>query len=169
MTNTDLLSYVGVITGVTGAVTGIAGAIMGYLSYRKAGAIKSLELRLELMKVGVEVFQKANDLDALFARAKHSRDAVAAATGMYKSGAREKWMQQFAADEESLATINEAVDDPNVDYSKSTLPQLEKATGELHALRVIVEGISGRYVASINEDDRSREFLRDQAHARADH
>jgi hypothetical protein len=167
MTNTDLLSYVGAITGVIGAVTGISGAIMGYLSYRKAGAIKSLELRLELMKVGVEVFQKADDLGALLTRAKRSRDAVAAATGMYKSGAREKWMRQFAADEESLATINESVDDLNVDYSTSTLQQLEKAIGELHALRVIVQGISERYATFISEDDRAREFLRDQAHARA--
>jgi len=142
---------------------------MGYLSYRKAGVIKSLELRLELTKVGVEVFQKADDLGALLNRAKRSRDAVAAATGMYMSGAREKWLRQLAADEESLATINESVDDLNVDYSKSTLQQLEKAMGELHALRVSVEGISARYAASVSEDDRAREFLRDQAHARSNH
>ncbi|MDP9891542.1 transposase-like protein [Variovorax boronicumulans] len=166
MTNTDLLSYVGAITGVIGAVTGISGAIMGYLSYRKAGAIKSLELRLELMKIGVEVFQKADDLGALLARAKRSRDAVAAATGMYKSGAREKWIQQFAADEESLTAINESVDALNIDYSQSTLQQLEKAIGELHAFRVVVNGISARYTASISEDDRSREVLRDQTRAR---
>lgn len=166
MTPTDLLSYLGAITGVVGAITGIAGSVMGYLSYRKAGEIKSLELRLDLMKTGVEVFQKADALCDLLARAERSRNAVAAAVGTYRSGAHERWMHQFAADEESLASINESVDELNVDYSKAPLRELEKATGELHALQTIVQGISERYVGSIAEDDRNRVFLRDLAHAK---
>ncbi|WP_157058448.1 hypothetical protein [Azoarcus sp. CIB] len=46
MTDSDLLAYVGAITGVIGAITGIAGAVMGYFSYRKTNEIKALELRL---------------------------------------------------------------------------------------------------------------------------
>jgi len=33
-----------------GMVTGISGAIMGYISYRRSGQIKALDLRLELAK-----------------------------------------------------------------------------------------------------------------------
>lgn len=167
MSNTDLLAYIGVISGLIGAVTGISGSLMGYFSYRRTGEIKSLELRLELMKTGVEAFQSADDLGVLLDRAERSRNAVAAAMGTYNSGAREGWMRQLAADQESLASINESVDELNVDYSKSSLSELEAAAGDLHVLRATVKGISERYVASIVEDDRNREFLRDQSHARA--
>lgn len=166
MTNTDFLSYIGAITGVIGTITGIAGAVMGYLSYRKTNEIKALELRLEIMKTGVEVFQKAEDLADLLARAKKSRNAVAAAMGTRQSGAYEKWDRQHTADEESLNSICELVDQLNVDYSKAPLRELENAIGEIHGLRTIVMGITERYLGSIAEDDRNREFIREQAHAR---
>lgn len=166
MTNNDLLSYIGAITGVIGTITGIAGAVMGYLSYRKTSEIKALELRLEIMKTGVEVFQKAEDLAGLLARAKRSRNAVASAMGTYKSGAHEKWVRQHTADEESLDSINESVDQLNVDYSKAPLRELEKAIGEIHGLRTMVMGITERYVGFIAEDDRNREHIREQTHAR---
>jgi len=164
MSNTELLSYVGAVTGVIGAVTGIAGAAMGYFSYRKTGEIKAIELRLELMKTGVQVFQNAEDLAGLLTRAKKSREAVLAAMGMRNSGAHERWLRQHTADEESLASINESVDELNVDYSKAQLHQLEGALGEVHTLRTIVSGITERYLTSFAEDDRNREFIRVQAH-----
>lgn len=167
MSNSDLLSYVGAVTGVVGAITGIAGSAMGYFGLQKTGEIKSLELRLELMKAAAEVFQKVDNLSDLLVRAKNSRDAIAAATGTYHSGARERWTRQLAADEESLESINESFDELNVDYSESKMRELEKAIGELYGLRTILDGISERYLGSIAEDDRNRELLRSQAHARA--
>ncbi|TBO27592.1 hypothetical protein EYS42_16625 [Aquabacterium lacunae] len=166
MSETEILSYVGAITGVIGALTGIAGSIMGYLSYRKSNEVKALELRLELTKLGQDTFFKAEGLGELMARAKRSREAVSAAMGMRKSGAMVQWRQQYAADEESLSGINESVDELNIDYSSADLKAIEKALGEVHGLRSIVIAIADRYTASIEEDDRNREFLRDQAHAR---
>ena len=85
MINTEMLSYIGALTGVIGAIAGIAGSIMGYFSLRRTGEIKALELRLELVKAATDVFQKIDSVGDLLARAKKSRDAVAAATGMYHS------------------------------------------------------------------------------------
>tara|TARA_R110001599_G_scaffold64023_4_gene179388 strand:+ start:64708 stop:65217 length:510 start_codon:yes stop_codon:yes gene_type:complete len=166
MKNTDLLSYIGAITGLIGTITGIAGAVMGYLSYRKTNEIKALELRLEIMKTGVDAFQKAEDLVDLLARAKRSRNAVAAAMGMRQSGAYERWVRQHTVDEESLSAINESVDQLNVDYSKAPLRELEQAIGEIQSLKTIVNCIMERYLGSIVEDDRNRESIRQQAHAR---
>jgi len=127
---------------------------------------KALELRLELTNLGQETFFKADDLGELLVRAKRSREAVSAAMGVRKSGAMVHWNRQYAADEESLGGINESIDELNIDYSSADLKSMEKALGEIHGLRSIVISIADRYTASIAEDDRNREFLRDQAHAR---
>ncbi len=79
----------------------------------------------------------------------------------------EHWHRQYAADEESLAGINEAIDKLNIDYSSADLKVMEKALGEVHSLRTLVMSIGDRYTTSLTEDDRNREFLRDQAHAKA--
>jgi hypothetical protein len=166
MSETEVLSYVGAITGVIGALTGIAGSIMGYISYRKSNEVKALELRLELTKLGQDTFFKADGLGDLMARAKRSREAVSAAKGTRSSGAMEHWHRQYAADQGSLGGINESIDEFNIDYSSADLNAMEIALGEIHGLRSIVIAIADRYTASIEEDDRNREFLRDQAHAR---
>jgi hypothetical protein len=168
MTETAVLSYVGAITGVIGALTGIAGSIMGYLSYRKSNEVKALELRLELTKLGQDTFFKADSLGELMLRAKRSREAVSAAMGTRKSGAMTHWHSQYAADEQSLDGINESIDELNIDYSSADLKAMETALGEVHSLRSIVIAIADRYTASVEEDDRNREFLRDQVHARHD-
>lgn len=77
-----------------------------------------------------------------------------------------KWQRQYENDENSLGDINESIDELNIDYSSADIKAMEKAIGEIHGLRSIVISISDRYTASIEEDDRNRTFLRDQAHAR---
>ena len=160
MTNNDLLSYVGAITGLVGAVTGIAGSFMGYFGLKKTGEIKSLELRLEVIKAAAEVFQSIDSSGELLDRAERSRDAVAAAMGMYHSGAREHWRRQLVADKESLENLSESFDELNIDYADSNMRELEKAIGELFALRTLLDGIGQRYKESLLEDDRNRQSVR---------
>jgi len=160
MSNTDMLSYVGALTGVIGAIAGIAGSIMGYFSLRRTGEIKALELRLELVKAATDVFQKIDSVGDLLARAKKSRDAAAAATGMYHSGAKQAWQRQFDADHESLDSINESFDELNVDFSSFSLRELERSISELYGLRTFLEGIAHRNAQLIAEDDLSREAIR---------
>lgn len=58
MSDGELLSYVVAVTGVVGAVTGIAGAVMGFISYRRSKEMKTLDLRLELMKLLTQLFHE---------------------------------------------------------------------------------------------------------------
>ncbi|WP_426390464.1 hypothetical protein [Variovorax sp. R-27] len=160
MINTEMLSYIGALTGVVGAIAGIAGSIMGYFSLRRTGEIKALELRLELVKAATDVFQKIDSVGDLLARARKSRDAVAAATGMYHSGARQTWQRQFEADYESLNSINESFDELNVDFSSFSLRELERSISELYGLRTFLENIAQRNAQLIAEDDLSREAIR---------
>lgn len=162
MNSTDMLSYIGAITGAIGAVTGIAGSIMGYVGLRRTSEIKALELRLELAKAAADVFQKIDSVGDLLGRAKKSRDAVAAATGAYHSGARQQWQSQFEADHESLETINESFDELNVDFSQFSMRELEKTISELYGLRTFLDGIAQRNAQLLAEDDRTRESIRNQ-------
>ena len=160
MNSTDMMSYLGAITGVVGAITGIAGSIMGYLGLSRTGEIKALELRLELVKAATDVFQKIDSVGDLLAQAKKSRDAVAAATGVYHSGARQHWQRQFEADHESLDSINESFDELNVDFSQFSMRELEKTISEFYGLRVFLEGIAQRNTQLLAEDERTRESIR---------
>lgn len=167
MSDTEMLSYLGAVAGVVGAVAGIAGSIMGYFSLRRTGEIKALELRLELVKAAGDVFQKIDSVGDLLVQAKKSRDAVAAATGMYHSGAREAWQRQHEADHESLDSINESFDELNVDFSEFSMRELEKAISEMYALRTFLDGIARRNAQSIAEDDLKRESIRSQIPVRS--
>lgn len=58
MSDPDWLSYAGVITG-------IAGATMGYISYRRTGKMKTLDLRLELRKAVNDLRSSVESLPSL--------------------------------------------------------------------------------------------------------
>jgi len=167
MSNIEMLSYLGALAGVIGAIAGIAGSIMGYFSLRRTGEIKALELRLELVKAATDVFQKIDGVGDLLVRAKKSRDAVAAATGMYHTGARQVWQRQYEADHESLDSINGSFDELNVDFSEFSMRELEKAISEMYALRTFLEAIAHRNARSIAEDDLNRESIRSQIAGRS--
>src|SRR5450759_3809039 len=85
MSDPGLLSYVGAITGTIGAITGIAGATMGYISYRRTGKMKALDLRLELRKAANDLRSTVEGLPSILAQAKGSRIAVLNARGLLHS------------------------------------------------------------------------------------
>lgn len=78
MLNSNSFNYVGVITGVIGAITGISGAIMGFVSYRRSGHMKALDLRIELRKSISDLHDSAQSLPSLLDLAQKSRIAIAA-------------------------------------------------------------------------------------------
>ena len=98
MSNTEWISYAGAITGVIGAVTGIAGAIMGYISYRRSGQMKALDLRLELRKAENDLEAEMQDIPRLMERAKQSHAAVMSATGGRGSGRYQLWLSEHEVD-----------------------------------------------------------------------
>lgn len=166
MTEAELLSYAGAVTGGIGAVTGIAGAVMGYISYRRTNEMKTLDLRLELMKMLVQLFHQVDSVGELIDRAERSRNAVAAAIGMRKSGAMERWLRQLNADRESLSTLNAAFDELNVDHSSATATDLETKIVEAHALKTTLDAIHQKYSAALADDDAQRAHIRESSRSR---
>jgi hypothetical protein len=166
LTEAELLSYAGVATGVIGAVTGIAGAVMGFISYRRTNEMKTLDLRLELMKLLVQLFHQVDSVGELIERAERSRQAVAAATGMRKSGAFERWLKQVEADRESLGVINEAFEELNVDHSAASATDLESKIVEAHALKTTLDAMHQKYSSALAEDDAQRGHIRESSRSR---
>ena len=166
MTNPDLLSYAGAIAGAVGAVTGIAGSIMGYISYRRSGQLKALDLRLELRKSISDLSDELQELRGLLAHAKKSRVAVAAATGRTGSGAMQHWLAKFETDEKSIEPLAQAASKLNVDFSKSSHGELEAKLVEVHSQKATVTRLRLKYESTITDDNNDRDHIRQDIRAR---
>jgi hypothetical protein len=166
LTESEFLAYVGAAAGLLGAVTGIAGAVMGFVSYRRSNEMKALDLRLQLAKVVLQLFHEIDGVGELIERARKSRIAVSAATGRRGSEAFERFIRQAEADEASLAVLNEAFDELNVDHSDASETDLEHKIVEAHALETTLGAIRERYTTALAEDDRDRDQIREDHRAR---
>ena len=161
MTDTELLSYIGAISGVIGAITGLAGATVAHIGYKKTEHLKALDLRIELRKAISDLMNESDDLEDLIDRASKSRNAVSAATGTRQSGAMERWNAQLSADKSSLKTVQAAIVDLNCDYSTDSPAKLEKRIVETHVTRAITIRLHKSYSEAICKDDRERDNLRE--------
>ena len=81
----EVLVCVGAATGVIGTCTGIFDAVMGVIAYRRAGALKSIDLRLELRRLDVDLQHVIAELPIPLGNAKNSREAINSAKGIFKS------------------------------------------------------------------------------------
>lgn len=165
MINADLLGYIGAISGVFGAVTGLAGAVVAYIGYRKTERLKSLDLRLELRKAIAALQMEVHDMPALVNQAEKSRMAVGSATGMFQSGAMEKWSMRWEADRKSIEEHRARLEELNVDYAAATPVELEANLVEAHRLQTSVSKLKDFYASSLTEDDRKRDHLREDMRA----
>lgn len=166
MIETELLSYIGAATGVVGAVTGIAGAAMGFISYRRSNQMKTLDLRLELMTLVVQLFHDMDAVGALIEQAVRSKKAVASATGR-RGDVLQRWLKQAEADRESVSTLNEMFDELNVDHSSANAEALESRIVEAHALKSTLANIQQKYASILAEADKEREYIREDVRSRA--
>lgn len=160
MPTSDLLSYIGAISGVIGATTGIAGAWVAYVAYRKTEKLKALDLRLELRKAIASLQHDLEKLPELLDRAGKSRVAISAATGRLQSGATKHWQTQLDADAKSIETLATALANLCVDYSATPPSELESKLVEATTLQLNADQIREAYVAALTEDDRQRDHLR---------
>lgn len=167
MSNLDMLSYTGAITGIIGAVTGIAGAIMGYVGYRRSMEIKALDLRIELRKSISDLSDEIQDLPNILDQAKRSRTAVAAATGRYKSGAMQHWLAQWEADQKSLETFDIGFNELNINHFQDDHATLEASLIEAHSLLTSVRRMRHKCEIGIESDDRERDHIREDIRTRS--
>lgn len=156
MADPDLLGYTGAVTGVIGAVTGIAGSVLGYIAYRRSDQLKALDLRLELRKNSSSLVSDANELLPLLGYAKRSKSAVAAATGMYKSGATEKWIGECDEDIAKVKALMDVLPNPDDQHLDLSPTDLETKLVEVHSLQDAVSRFRRKYDDSIATDDKDR-------------
>jgi|APLak6261670063_1056076.scaffolds.fasta_scaffold01439_2 hypothetical protein len=159
MADLDWLGYTGAITGVIGAITGIAGSVLGYVAYRRSDQLKALDLRLELRKNSTSLVAEAKELLPLLDYAKKSKVAVVAATGMYKSGATEKWVAECDTDVEKIKALLGALPNPEDQHLDLPPTDLETKLVEAHGLKDTVSRFRKKYDDSIATDDKDREQI----------
>jgi hypothetical protein len=158
--------YVGMITGIVGAITGVAGAIMGYVGYRRSRSLKSLDLRLELRKAVNNTQAGLSQLERLIEQANHSREAVAAAKGMFCSGMMVKWKQNVEVDKDVAKQLSQNAPPANTNYEDLTPKELESKLVGVHKIQVQIDELRQKYDAAVRADDEDRKHLREAAEAR---
>lgn len=154
------LSYAGAITGTVGAITGIAGATMGYISYRRSGQMKALDLRLELRKAVNDLRSTVQSLPPLLERAKKSHTAVAAAIGHLGSGALQQWHSDWNADFSAVRLLESEVPDPSINYENLAHSELETKLVVVHSIQSKATRVSEKYHVALAADDKEREQIR---------
>ncbi len=153
------LSYAGVITGSIGAITGIAGATMGYISYRRSGRMKALDLRLELRKGVNDLRSTVESLSPLIAQAKVSRTAVLAARGISRSSMMDQWNAECEKDLAAVKVLDSEMPDPNSSFEELTHSGLEARLVAVHSTQLKATRLSEKYRASLASDDKQREQI----------
>lgn len=160
MSAQNLLNYIGAVTGILGAITGIAGAIMGYISYRRSGEIKALDLRLELRKLEREWRTTINELPSYLEQIKKSHAAVASATGLYGSGAFKAWCMAWEEDMESAKSMLVGFQNYRLICDSNSHAELEATLADLHIRNDAAKRLHAKYTAVLASDDREREHIR---------
>ncbi len=159
MSDSAWLSYVGAATGIIGAITGITGAALGYISYRRSGRLKALDLRIEVRRADVDHRNGLNNLLSLVNAASHFRIAVASASGRLKSGNMELWRQTIDGDRTKVELMLKQLPEEDTDYSRYSHEQLETRLVKLHSMQSVVSDMTNKYVTEIAKDDKDRERL----------
>lgn len=153
-------SYVGAIAGAAGAITGIAGVLISVYSYRRVSAIKALDLRIEARRCYNDAALLLESVTELKERAEGSRKVYAAAAGIYKSGAMEKWEQQWVADQQSIAVLKAKLDAVGKDYQQLRPSQIEDKLVEIHRLTGRLKGLHEKYTGELAWDETRTKELR---------
>jgi hypothetical protein len=153
MSTSTFLSY-------TGAVTGIAGAVMGFVSYRRSGAMKTLDLRIELRKAESIVRAEIQNLPGLLGKAKRSRTNVLAATGGIGSGAFQGWTAGWNEDFAIIELLKNRLPMSPDNYRSLNAVALEDQLVSIHALRHETNLLGEKYLSFLGDDDKSREHIR---------
>ena len=153
------LSYAGAISGAVGAVTGIGGAVMGYISYRRTEAIKTLDLRLELRRTEADLRREVDDLPKHLAYAKRSRTAVASATGLLRSGAMKKWLEEWDGDLALAEAMVASAPSQSSEYATLDQTALEEKLIKAHAAMSNTRALREKYDAMLATDDKEREQI----------
>jgi len=156
MADSGFLSYIG-------AATGVIGSVLGYIGYRQASLMKSVDLRLQVGQAENQVRISLEHLPELMNTAKRSRSN--ASNG--QAGALQTWVNSYDDDVRTGAQL--AIDLSLVtagDYGSLKAAALAEKVVKLHELNLKVLRLTEKYKSSLAEDDRDREQRRADLRAR---
>ena len=150
------LSYVSLGLSVLGAVSGCLGTVLGWRGYRRAGKMKTLDLRLELRKADTEIRNLVRALPELLDRAKVSRESVFVASGRAQSGAMQFCRDELRKDGERQQRLAQALPADDPDYRGYSPEALEQELVRRHAALGEAKGIASKYEGWLADDNQAR-------------
>lgn len=159
------MTYVGMALGGLGAISGVIGAVTGFVSYRKANSLKSLDLRLALRKAVVDLQYGLLEVRSLMELSLRSRTNVSAALGKTNSGEMKSWLKTFDMDAKQIDYLAVEVPLNEHQFNELDLKKIEAELVKMHALQTRLDSIKATYSAVLKKDDEDRKYLRDRVQA----
>lgn len=151
------LSVFGAVTGAIGTISGVAGAILGFKGYRRANAMKALDLRLELRRTVSDARSSVEALPKLMADANLSRRAMLNARGMSRSGIMTVWEKSYTADLKQVAALNDELPGEAEEYAKmNDHAGLEVRLIRIHSLARRIADMTTKYERELAKDEAGR-------------
>lgn len=150
-------------TSFVGMGTGVFGAIIGYISYRTATSLKSLDLRIETRCLEDELKAAIGQHEAINKQAKESRPRIASAQGFLRSGQMQKWQGEIDDREKRAEEVINQLDCLSLVYDGMSTKQLEDALVTLRQFKGRIDIIIQEYANDLAWDDEQRRQLRKDA------
>ena len=161
MLDAPWVSFFGPVTGAIGAISGVAGAILGFRGYRRANAVKALDLRLELRKAASDARSGVESLPRLMGEANLSRRDVLNARGMINSSLMKVWEESYAADQQQVDSLNGELPSEAEDHAQvNDHGQLESSLVHMHILTRRIDELKTKYENELAKDEAARNALR---------
>lgn len=155
-------SYVGMATGAVGAIAGIGGAVLGLLGYRKANAMKSLDLRIQLQKAVKSAQVDLHRLRELHDKALPSRKQILHTRGMLGSSLWTDFQERHKRDVDKIEELWVPIPEYKVDYPGLDEEKLEKWIVDIHGTAEETTRMINWYEEQLADDVRRHELLRDE-------
>ena len=153
------LSYISLGLSVLGIGSGCLGTVLGWRGYRRAGKMKTLDLRLELRKADTEIKNLLRALPELLDRAKLSRESILAASGRAQSGAMQFCRDELRNDGDRQQRLAQALPADDSDYRGYSPEALEHELIRRHAALGEAKGIASKYEGWLADDNQARAHL----------
>jgi hypothetical protein len=115
-----------------------------------------VDLRLELRNALGDLHEGVRNLIELIDRADKSKQAVAAAKGMFRSGMMKRWQSDVQRDKNEIFEITKSSPASDEKFLNLDEQSLESKIVEVHKLQNRVNSLRDRYASYLSGDDEAR-------------
>jgi hypothetical protein len=152
----DILTDINLMLGILGTASGLLGTILGWRGYRLAKTMKTLDLRLELRKADAEIRSRVRAMPELLNRAKRSREAILAASGLAQSGAMQFCRDELRNSSEQQQRLEQDLPADKIDYRGFPPEAIEQELVRRHAALEEANKIISKYEGWLADDAQDR-------------